>query len=127
MAQCVIEPADGFWNVHANPLGPGYSRFGYVEGMNEPQVLEKLEDELFNCIGTAPGIRRAACGYEAQDWFLNSYGDLDRDIVNLSSLLYDRNLPLAGLQQTAEVGTVAKAKVGIVEFGPWYYRTLKLG
>lgn len=48
MAQCVMEPANGFWNVHANPLGPGYSRFGYVEGMNEPLVLEMLENELSN-------------------------------------------------------------------------------
>lgn len=123
MARVEVGHQNGFWCVLGNPSGPGYSPLGYVEGMNEPEVLKKLEDEIFKCIGSGPGIRRAACGYEAQDWFLNELGEWDGEVVSLNSLLYDRGLRPTPLRQTVETDTADKSEAGTVEFGPWYYRT----
>lgn len=111
MARVDVDFANGVWNIYANPLGPGYSPFGYVEGMNEPRVLEKLEDEIFKCISTGPGIRRAACGYEAQDWFVESGNQWMPEKVDCLSLLFDRNL------------ISPPYKTEVLEFGPFYYRT----
>lgn len=111
MANIGMETHNGFWNVHANPKGPGYSSFGYGDGMNDPSVLALLEECLFRLIAKEPGIRRAACGYEAQDWFVDGLNNWNLEELNLPSLLFDRHL------------TPQPPGADIVEFGPLYYRT----
>lgn len=111
MASIEVEARNGFWNVYANPQGPGYSPFGYGEGMNDPALLASLEQHLFELIAKEPGIRRAACGYEAQDWFVDGLNNWNAENLDLPCLIFDRNL---GPQTLS---------ADIVEFGPHYYRT----
>lgn len=109
MASVSIDSEGEFWYVYANPQGPGYSPFGYGEGMNEPETIALLEDDLYGCIATEAGIRRALCGYEAQDVFRNAENGLALDDLEVTNLVFDRKL-------------MTKRK-GDVDLGPMYYRT----
>ncbi|MES2507772.1 MAG: hypothetical protein V4599_13785 [Verrucomicrobiota bacterium] len=110
MARVLVEPEGELWYVYANPKGPGYSPFGYGEGLNEPETVALLEDRLYELIASEVGIRRALCGYEAQDVF-RSGGDnlLDLDDLDVDNLVFDRNLQ--------------PQREGVMELGCLYYRT----
>lgn len=111
MARVDVELMNGLWNVYANPRGPGDSPYSYGDEMNGAEIWFLLEDRLFSYISTFPGIRRAVCGYEAQDWFVKEENQWMPEKVDCLSLLFDRNL------------LSPPYKTEIVEFGPFYYRT----
>ncbi len=108
LADVDVVPKDGFWYVYAMPVGPGYSQYGYGEGMNEPSVIRAIIESLYEVIASEAGIRRALCGYEAQD-LLNDCTDLSvLDRHDYPNLVYDRSFGRHGPNS--------------VEFGEFYYR-----
>lgn len=102
-AQVGIESKNGFWYVLANPQGPGYSEYGYGEGMNAPVAITAISESLYQTIASEPGIRRGMAGYEAQDSFDEGDGSFNRTSTHLPDLIYDRQLG-KGREDTREWG-----------------------
>lgn len=103
-----IDPKNGLWYVSAMPQGPGYSQYGYGEGMNEPAAVAAIIESLYETIASEPGIRRAIAGYEAQDYFDDPDGSFNRTSTHLEDLIYDRQL--------------GKSREDAREWGVCYYR-----
>lgn len=98
----------GMWYVTACPKGPGYSQYGYGDGLNDPEIIAKIIDQCYLEVSSERGIRRALCGYEAQDAFEDGDGDPDLDCFDLPDLIYDR--------------AAATPEIGAQEFGTHFYR-----
>lgn len=90
MAHVDVMEKSGFWYVFAHPQGPGYCKFGYGEGLNEPEVIDEIIEQLYAFVGAETGIRRATCGYEAQDNF-DLYGEPDFAQFDIPNLVYDKS------------------------------------
>lgn len=108
MAEVDVSAKAGFWYVDAFPKGPGYSQFGYGEGLNELAMIRTIVDRLYEVIADEPGIRRALCGYEAQDVFVDSFGNQDLNSFDIPDLVYDKSF--------------GRMEAGAKEFGTGYYR-----
>jgi len=108
MAMVDVSANAGFWYVCVMPKGPGYSDFGYGEGLNEPAAIRTIVDGLYERIAGETGVRRALCGYEAQDVFLDSSEDLDLNACHWPDLVYDRKM--------------GPPQPGAWEFGTSHYR-----
>jgi hypothetical protein len=80
----------GLWYLTVCPKGPGYSQYGYGEGLNDPEVITLIIDHMYNEISNEHGIRRALCAYEAQDAFEDVHGNPELDRFDLADLVYDR-------------------------------------
>jgi hypothetical protein len=110
MASVEISKEEELWYVWANPQGPGYSPYGYGEGLNEPQVISAIVENLYGMIAGDAGVRRAMCGYEAQDAFLEAYGNPGLNDCGAYGLVYDKKL--------------GPPATGAREFGACHYRNL---
>lgn len=98
MARVEVSKEEELWYVWATPQGPGYSQFGYGEGLNEPDVISAIVENLYGMIVDNAGVRRAMCGYEGQDAFLEAYGNPGLNDCDARDLVYDKKLgpPLPG-------------------------------
>ncbi len=92
MARVWDSKKDELWYVWATPQGPGYSEFGYGEGLNETNVICAIVENLYGLISGNTGVRRAMCGYEGQDAFCDSYGGPNLDDLDTHDLVYDMML-----------------------------------
>jgi hypothetical protein len=79
------------WYLTVCPKGPGYSQFGYGEGLNDPEFISAIIDQFYLEVSNERGIRRALCGYEAQDSFENGDGSSDLNRFDIPDLIYDRD------------------------------------
>jgi hypothetical protein len=104
MAEVDMLSKAGLWYVFAMPKGSGYSQFGYGEGLNEPAAIRTIVDQLYEVIAGEPGVRRALCGYEAQDAFEDSWGNPDLNSYDIPDLVYDRSFGRF-VEGTKEFGT----------------------
>jgi len=107
MANVDVFAHGDFWYVFGHPKGLGYSPYGYGEGLNEPTVVAVIIEYLYATIAAEHGIRRALCGYEAQDVF-DLYGEPELLCFDTPNLVYDR--------------AAISRQVDACEFGPNYYR-----
>jgi hypothetical protein len=96
------------WYVTVYPKGPGYSPHGYGDGLNKPEIIAKIIDQFYREVSNENGIRRALCGYEAQDAFEDGEGNPDLGTFDIPDLIYDQNAAGPGN--------------GTQEFGPRFYR-----
>jgi hypothetical protein len=108
MAVVRMSTRGNMWYVTACPKGPGYSQYGYGDGLNDPEIISEIIDQVYLNISNEDGIRRALCGYEAQDAFEDGDGSLDLDRFDLPDLIYDRD--------------AASSELGAKEFGSHFYR-----
>ncbi|WP_038171598.1 hypothetical protein [Verrucomicrobium sp. BvORR106] len=110
MANLDLYTKSDFWYVTACPVGPGYSNFGFGEGMNEPAMVARIIDELYLSLTGENGIRRALCGYEVHDVFEDERGEAVLNRFDFSDLIYHRD--------------AAEPQPGAQEFGREFYRNL---
>lgn len=108
MANLDLYTKSDYWYVTACPVGPGYSTFGYVEGMNEPAMVARIIDELYLSLTSENGIRRALCGYEVHEAFVDGRGNVVLNQFDFSDLIYHWD--------------AARPQPGAQEFGGQYYR-----
>jgi hypothetical protein len=108
MARVDVSKEEELWYVWATPQGPGYSQFGYGEGLNEPNVTSAIVENLYEMISGDSGVRRAMCGYEGQDAFLESYGNPGLNDCGECNLIYDKK--------------IGPPSPGAREFGACHYR-----
>lgn len=92
MARVDVSKEEDLWYVWATPQGPGYSQFGYGEGLNEPDVISAIVEDLYGMISGNTGVRRAMCGYEGQDAFLEAYGNPGLNDCGSRDLVYDKKI-----------------------------------
>ncbi|WP_414664847.1 hypothetical protein [Horticoccus sp. 23ND18S-11] len=111
MAEVKMEAKAGMWYVQAMPSGIGYSRYGGDVVLNRPESVTAVIDLLYEAIASEEGIRRALCGYEAQDAFEDVSGNPDLSRFDIHDLVYDRN----AIYPTA-------CLAGARKFGVNYYR-----
>ncbi len=107
MANVDVFSHGDLWYIFANPKGLGYSPYGYGEGLNEPAAVAMIAEGLYATIASEHGIRRALCGYEAQDFF-DLYGEPELVRFDTPNLVYDR--------------AAVSRQLDASEFGPYYYR-----
>lgn len=107
MARVEVFRHGDHWYVFANPQGPGYSEYGYGEGLNDPPTVALITEALYAKTATEQGIRRALCGYEAQDVF-DLHGQPELFRFDTPNLVFDRN--------------AVSRQPGAREFGPYYFR-----
>lgn len=107
MAQVEVFAHGELWYVFANPQGPGYSQFGYGDGLNEPSTIAAITEGLYSTIAAERGVRRALSGYEAQDIF-DLFGEPELVRFDTPDLVYDR----AAAVPTRDAE----------QFGPYYFR-----
>jgi hypothetical protein len=84
-----------YWYIFAFPQGPGYSEFGNDAALNKPESTAAIIEQLYEIIATEPGMRRALCGYEAQDIF-DLYGEPELVQFGTPNLVYDRKASIRG-------------------------------
>jgi hypothetical protein len=108
MAVVHMSTKGDMWYVTACPKGPGYSQYGYGDGMNDPEIISEIVDQIYLNLSHEHGIRRALCGYEAQDAFEHGDGSPDLNRFDLPDLIYDRD--------------AAGSEPGAQEFGLHFYR-----
>ncbi len=107
MARVGVFSEFSFWYVFVQPQGPGYSQYGYGEGLNDLDVIDQIIEQLYAFVGAESGIRRATCGYEAQDDF-DLWGEPDFTSFDIPNLVYDKS--------------AADRSTGAEDFGLHYYR-----
>lgn len=108
MARVDVSKEEELWYVWATPQGPGYSQFGYGEGLNESDVIDAIVEDLYGMIVDNAGVRRAQCGYEGQDAFLEAYGNPGLNDCGEWNLVYDKK--------------IGPPSPGAREFGTSHYR-----
>jgi hypothetical protein len=103
---------EGLWLLTAHPEGIGHSYYSRTDPeLNSPNVVAGVIEQAYEAVARETGIRRALCGYEAQDGFEDAHGVPTPNDFTIPGLLFD-----------ASSLSSAQLPLGARRFGERYYR-----